>query len=153
MTLSLDHDNLKSDLEAAARALGVSIRSEERNEAGEGARVTRSRVQEVRLPKASQVRARFAREGLIARAKKLFVEEVEVGAAWFDDHVFVITSTKEATAHLLSERRVQVALVMLVDETRTVEIDGDVVRVHDDDAPDDGRDAAAELLAVVAHLV
>ena len=45
--------------------------------------------------------ARFVREGLIERAKKLFVDEVEVGSSWFDDHVYVVTSTREATAALL----------------------------------------------------
>ncbi len=153
MPLSLDHDLLRADLDAAARTLGLSIQTQEHTEASEGGRITRSRVLEVRLPKASHVYARFVREGLVARAKKLFVDEVEVGSAWFDDHVFVITSSKEATARLLAERRVQLALIMLVDETRSVEIDGDCVRVRDEDAPDDGRDASAELLALAAHLI
>lgn len=153
MTLSLDHDKLKADLDGAARTLGVSVRSVQRNEVCETTRVTRIRLLEVRLPKPCGIRARFVREGLVARARKLFADEVEVGAAVFDDHVFVITGTQAATARLLERKRVQVALLMLVDGTRSVEIDHDVIRVHDDDAPDDGRDATAELLAIVAHVL
>ena len=97
--------------------------------------------------------ARFVREGLVERAKKLFVDEVEVGSSWFDDHVYVVTSTREATAALLENKRVQQALILLVNPSRTVEVDRDTVRVVDDDALDDGRDTSAELLALVAHLV
>jgi hypothetical protein len=90
---------------------------------------------------------------LLERAKKLFREEVEAGSAWFDDAVYVLTSTREATARLLEHARVQQALILLVDPTRHVEIAEDSVCVVDSDAADDGRDASAELLALVAHLV
>ncbi len=153
MSSSLDHDVLKADLDAAAHALGVTIEAGQRSEVGDDDKIIRSRVLEVRLPKPTNISARFVREGLIARAKKLFIEEVEVGSSWFDDHVFVITSTKEATGRLLGERRVQLALILLVDKTRSVEIEGDVVRVCDQNALDDGRDASAELLALAAHLM
>jgi len=151
--MKLDHDALKADLEGAQAELGVTIRSQQGPRVGEGGRVTRERTLEVKLPKRSPVCARFVREGLVERAKKLFVDEVEVGSSWFDDHVYVVTSTREATSALLENKRVQQALILLVNPSRTVEVDRDTVRVVDDDALDDGRDTSAELLALVAHLV
>jgi hypothetical protein len=153
MDWELDHAVLKADLAAAEQALGVSVqRSQESTIADEG-RLVRARTLEVRLPKRSGIRASFVREGLLERVKKLFVDEVEVGCAWFDDHIYVISSTREATEAWLASPRVQQALILLVDATRHVDIDEDVVRVIDEDARDDGRDASAELLALVAHLV
>jgi hypothetical protein len=151
--MKLDHDVLKADLEGAQAELGVTIRNEQTTSASEGGRVVRERTLEVKLPKRSPVCARFVREGLVERAKKLFVDEVEVGSSWFDDHVYVVTSTREATSALLENKRVQQALILLVDPSRTVEVDRDTVRVVDDDAIDDARDASAELLALVAHLL
>ncbi len=151
--MKLDHDALKADLERAQAELGVTIRSEQSSQLREGGRVVRARTLEVKLPTRSPVCARFVREGLVERAKKLFVDEVEVGCSWFDDHVYVVTSTREATSALLENKRVQQALILLVAPLRTVEVDRDTVRVVDDDAEDDGRDASAELLALVAHLV
>jgi hypothetical protein len=43
---------------------------------------------------------------------------------------------------------VQQALLLLVDATRSVYVHGNVLRVVDEDAPDDGADAKAELLAL-----
>ena len=151
--MKLDHDVIKADLAQAQAELGVEIRIEQSTGATDGGRVVRERTLEVKLPKRSPVCARFVREGLIERAKKLFVDEVEVGSSWFDDHVYVVTSTREATAALLENKRVQQALILLVDPSRHVEVDRDTVRVIDDDAVDDARDASAELLALVAHLV
>jgi hypothetical protein len=151
--MNLDHDALKADLEGAQAELGVKIRSEQTIHAGEGGRVVRERTLEVKLPKRSPVCARFVREGLVERAKKLFVDEVEVGSSWFDDHVYVVTSTRDSTAALLENKRIQQALILLVDPSRSVEVDRDTVRVIDDDAVDDSRDACAELLALVSHLV
>ena len=151
--VNLDHDVLKADLEAAAQALGVSILSEERKHAGDNGRVIRERTLVVRLPKPTAVEARFVREGLVERAKKLFVDEVEAGCTWFDDHVYVVTSTREATEQLLSHKRVRQALILLVSPSRHVVVQRDAVHVVDEDAPDDGRDASAELLALLAHLL
>jgi|GEM_PF-4233264 len=151
--MKLDHDFLKADLEGAQQELGVAIRVEQHDEPGDGGRLVRARTLEIKLPKRSPVCARFVREGLIERAKKLFVDEVEVGSSWFDDHVYVVTSTRGATEALLEHKRVQQALILLVDPSRHVEVDHDTVRVVDEDAADDGRDASAELLAFVAHLV
>lgn len=151
--MDLDHAVLKADLAAAQRALGVTIEriDGERYVDADG-RVVRSRTLQVKLPRPTGIRACFVREGLIERVKKLFVHEVEVGCAWFDDHIYVITSTKEATAAWLASQRVQQALILLVDSTRHVQLDNDVLRVVDEEARDDGRDASAELLALVAHL-
>jgi hypothetical protein len=151
--MNLDHDVLKADLAAAETQLGVEIRSEQQAGSNGNGRPLRGRLLEVKLPVRSPICARFVREGLVERAKKLFVDEVEVGSSWFDDHVYVVTSTREATAAFLQDQRVQQALILLVDPSRHVEIDHDSVRVIDDDAQDDGRDASAELLALVAHLV
>jgi hypothetical protein len=151
--MNLDHDVLKADLEGAQASLGVSIRSEQSTHAGEGGRVVRERTLEVKLPVRSKVCARFVREGLVERAKKLFVDEVEVGSSWFDDHVYVVTSTRDATQQFLQQKRVQQALILLVDPSREVVVDYDSVRVVDDDAVDDGRDPSAELLVLVAYLL
>ena len=153
MTISLEHDRLKADLQGAASALGVKVVRNDSKRASLTGRMDRQRVLVVGLPRPTQVHARFVREGLLERAKKLFVDEVEVGSAVFDDLIYVVTSTRDATAELVKHGRVQQALLLLVDETRHVEIEGDELRVIDDDAPDDGRDATAEALAIAAHLL
>jgi hypothetical protein len=153
MNISLEHDRLKADLQGAAAALGVKVARSEAKRPGLTGRLDRQRVLVVELPKAGNVHARFVREGLLERAKKLFVDEVEVGSAVFDDLIYVVTSTRQATETLIRHGRVQQALLLLVDETRHVEVEGNELRVVDDDAPDDGRDATAEALAIAAHLL
>lgn len=151
--MDLDHAVLKADLAAAQRALGVSIkRVDGESYIDEDGHEVRARTLEVKLPRPTGIRACFVREGLIERVKKLFVHEVQAGCAWFDDHIYVITSTEEATAAWLASPRVRQALILLVDATRHVQLDNDVLRVVDEDARDDGRDASAELLALVASL-
>lgn len=148
MLPSDEHHVLKADLDAAVHALGVKVEREERpNERGRFARTVT-----LALPRPTPVRARFVRESMLHRAKKLFVDEVEVGTAWFDDLIYVITSTREQTALLLSRRRVQQALVLLVDEERYVQVNEHELCLVDEDARDDGRDALAELLALASHL-
>jgi hypothetical protein len=153
MTISLEHDRLKADLQGAADALGVKVVRNDTKRASLTGRMDRQRILVVGLPKPTSVHARFVREGLLERAKKLFVDEVEVGSAVFDDLIYVVTTTREATEALIKHGRVQQALLLLVDETRHVEIEGDELRIVDDDAPDDGRDATAEALAIAAHLL
>jgi hypothetical protein len=153
MNISLEHDRLKADLTGAAQALGVKVVRNESKRASLTGRMDRQCTLVVGLPKPSDVHARFVREGLLERAKKLFVDEVEVGSAVFDDLIYVVTTTREATETLIKHGRVQQALLLLVDETRHVEIEGDELRIVDDDAPDDGRDATAEALAIAAHLL
>jgi hypothetical protein len=147
MTISLDHSELKNDPEGAAKALGVVLSRHE-----EQAENTRRRVLEARLPKSAGIEARFCAEGLMTRLRKLFGDEVEVGESLFDDHVYVATSTRESTTALLSRPRAQVALMMLVNPSRYVEVLGDLVRVVDDDAQSSERDVCAELLALAALL-
>ena len=149
MRISDEHHVLKADLDGAARALGVEVRREQQID-DRGRRV---RTLKVLLPTPTRVRARFVRESFLRRAEKLFVKEIEVGSAWFDDLIFVITSTREETARFLANKRVQQALVMLVDEDRRVEVNGDELKLIDEDARDDGRDARAELLALVQFLL
>ncbi len=147
--MSDEHHVLKADLDGAAKTLGVSLKREQQpNEHG---RITR--VVTLELPEPTPVRARFVRESLLRRAKKLFVDEVEVGSAWFDDLIYVITSTRESTAEFLRERRVQQALIMLVDDDCCVEVEERRVRLIDEDASPEGRDALAELLALATHLL
>lgn len=148
MTISDEHHLLKADLEGAAEALGVTVTREQHfDEQGK-------RVREVSLtlPVATPVCARFVRENALRRAEKLFVKEVEVGSAWFDDLIFVITSTRDETAAFLAHKRVQQALILLIDDDRTVEVQGKLVKLVDTDTRDDGRDAVAELLALAVHL-
>jgi hypothetical protein len=149
MRISDEHHVLKADLDGAARALGVEVRREQ--SLGDGGR--RVRTLTVVLPEPTAVRARFVRENLLRRAEKLFVNELEVGSAWFDDLIYVITGTREETAAFLAHKRVQQALMLLVDEDRWVEVSGSELKMVDEDAADDGRDARAELLALAQHLL
>jgi hypothetical protein len=153
MPISLEHDVLKADLKGAALALGVQVARQDTKQPSMTGRLDRQRTLTITLPTPSAVNARFVREGLLERAKKLFVDEVEVGSALFDDLIYVVTDTKDATTRLLGKQRVQQALLLLVDETRCVEIEGTELRVLDSDSPDDGRDATAEALAIAAHLL
>jgi hypothetical protein len=148
MTHSDEHHVLKANLDAAAAALGVTVqRTQQLDDHGR-----RQRAVVVTLPAPTPVCARFVRESFLRRAEKLFVKEVEVGSAWFDDLIFVITSTREATAAFLAHKRVQQALILLIDDDRHVQVEGDELRLVDSDARDDGRDALAELLALATHL-
>jgi hypothetical protein len=149
MAISDEHHLLKADLEGAARELGVTIERKHVT-SDHGKRV---REVELTLPRPTEVCARFVREDLIRRAEKLFVDEVEVGSAWFDDLIFVITSTRAATAAFLADKRVQQALILLVDDDRHVQVDKDKLLLIDEDTNDDGRDALAELLALAKHLL
>jgi hypothetical protein len=153
MKISLEHDRLKADLASAAQALAVHVTKVDDPQPSLTGRVHRQRTLTIALPKPTPVSASFVREGLVERVKKLFVEEVEVGSAVFDDLVYVVTSTPAATAALLEHERVQQALLLLVDATRHVQTRGSELRVVDTDAPDDGRDALAEALALAAHLI
>lgn len=153
MPISLEHDALKADLKGAADALGVQITRVDQKQPSLTGRVDRQRRLTISLPAPGPVSARFVREGLLERAKKLFVREVEVGSALFDDLIYIVTDTAQATGQLLAKQRVQQALLLLVDETRYVEIEGNELRVIDEDSPDDGRDATAEALAIAAHLL
>jgi len=153
MRISLEHDALKADLNAAAAALGVQVQRVDKKQPSMTGRIDRQRTLTITLPAPSEVNARFMREGLLERAKKLFVREVEVGSTLFDDLIYVVTDTHDATTRLLGKQRVQQALLLLIDETRHVEIDGNELRVVDTDSPDDGRDATAEALALAAHLI
>jgi hypothetical protein len=149
MTLSDEHHVLKADLAGAIEVLGVTVQREQRmTESGSLARTVT-----VTLPQAVPVRARFMRESFLRRARKLFVSEVEVGSAWFDDLIYVMTTTREATAAFLSHKRVQQALMLLVDEARHVEVGEFALKLVDHDAHDEGRDALAELLALAKHLL
>jgi len=149
MAISDEHHLLKADLDGAARALGVTVAREQHLDDHQ----RRARTVTVKLPQPTGVCARFVRESFVRRAEKLFVKEVEVGSAWFDDLIFVITSTRRETAAFLAAKRVQQALILLVDDDRHVQVEGDEVKLIDDDARDDGRDALAELLALTKHLL
>jgi hypothetical protein len=153
MELSLEHEKLKADLKGAAAKLGVTVISQEQRRPSLIGRMDRQMQLVVSLPREQPINVRFVREGFLERAKKLFVEEVEIGSAVFDDMIYVVTSTREATTALLSHERVQQALLLLVSETRHVEIEGAEIRVLDAGAPGDHRDATAEALALAAHLI
>ncbi|MDB4986101.1 MAG: hypothetical protein JWN04_1279 [Myxococcaceae bacterium] len=148
MTISDEHHVLKADLEGAATALGVTVtRDQHIDEHGK-----RVRVVQVTLPEPAPLSAKFVRENALRRAEKLFVKEVECGSAWFDDLIFVITSTRAQTAAFLAHKRVQQALILLIDDDRHVEVEGNVLKLVDNDTRDDGRDTTAELLALAVHL-
>lgn len=148
MPISDEHHVLKADLEGAMRALDVSVARGQCADEQRGI----ARVITLTLPITTKVKARFMRERFVQRAKKLFVDEVEVGAAWFDDLIYVMTSTREATAEFLQHKRVQQALILLVDDARHVEVEDQSVRLVDQEGRE-GRDAMAELLALAANLI
>lgn len=149
MPISDEHHVLKADLEGAIRSLGVEVRNERRVAEQRGA----ARAITLTLPKSTPVKARFMRESFVQRAKKLFVDEVEVGAAWFDDLIYVMTSTRDETAEFLKQKRVQQALILLVDDARCVEVEDRTVRLIDEEGREPGRDVVAELLALAANLI
>ena len=153
MTISLQHHDLKADPQAAAAALGVTLEREDRRDTGENGRLHTCRVLTARLPRPCPVEARFVHQGLVERAKKMFVNELEVGSAFFDDNIYVSTSTREHTARFLQNKRVQQAFILLVDPSRCVDVEPSLVRITDDDVHDDGRDATAELLALAGSLL
>jgi hypothetical protein len=153
MTISLQHHDLKADPQAAAEALGVTLAREESRQSSDNGRPLTCRVLTATLPKPCGVNARFVHQGLVERAKKLFVNELEVGSAFFDDNIYVSTSTRDVTARLLQNKRVQQALILLVDPSRYVEMESQLVRIADDDVHDDGRDATAELLALAGSML
>jgi len=153
MDISLEHDKLKADLKGTAAALGVQIVREESMHPSVSGRADREVQLVISLPKPVSLHVRFVHEGFLERAKKLFVEEVQVGSAEFDDLIYVVTTTREATLALLAHQRVQQALLKLVGERRHVEIEGAELRVLDSDAPGDYRDVTAEALALAAHLL
>lgn len=153
-TISLEHHVLKADIEGSARALNVSLSQVERSQPSESESDPSSApCWVVKLPAPTEVHARFVREGLLERARKLFTDEVEVGSAVFDDLIYIITASREATAALVHHERVQQALLLLVNDTRYVEIEGDEIRLSDADGVEQSRDAHAELLALAAHLL
>jgi hypothetical protein len=153
MSISLQHHDLKADPQAAATAMGVTLGRQDSRETSENGRLCTRRVLTAMLPKPCGVQARFVHQGFVERAKKLFVNEVEVGSTFFDEGIYVSTDTREATQRLLESKRTQQALLLLVDPSRYVEVESSVVRVSDDDVHDDGRDATAELLALAGCLL
>jgi len=148
MTQALEHHVLKADPYGIAKNAEITLESNETVEPSVSGRSQRTRIYKATLPGPTGLEARFVHEGWLERAKKHFVDEVEVGCADFDDAIFVVTSTRAQTAAFLGSPRVQQALLLLVDATRSVYVHGNVLRVVDEDAPDDGADAKAELLAL-----
>jgi hypothetical protein len=153
MSSSLQQHDLKADPQAAAIALGITLSRRDSREMGDNGRPCTHRVLTAALPKPCGVHARFVHQGFLERAKKMFVNELEVGSSFFDEGIYVSTDTREATARLLESKRTQQALLLLVDPSRFVEVESTVVRVIDHDVHDDGRDATAELLALAGCLL
>jgi hypothetical protein len=148
MDHALEHHVLKADISGIAARAQISLSVSEETEPTVSGRRFRERVYTAKLPAPTGIDARFVREGWLERAKKRFVDEIEIGSSTFDDAIYVMTSTHELTRSYLAQPRVQAALLLLVDATRCVEVHGDTIRVLDDDAPDSGVDAQAELLAL-----
>ncbi len=149
--LDLSTTALKKDLDAAQRALGVTVRTAEEQTASPGGRVTTGRVHHVTLAGTS-VRARFVRQGWAELAKKVFVKEVEVGEKSFDDAVYIATDTQDAVRTLLGHARVREALVALVTKDCIVDVKEKELVVAHPDAHGRSDDEVAEALALAAHL-
>ena len=72
-----------------------------------------------------EVSARFTREGMWEKLKKLFMREVQVGDPMFDDFVHVGTRDPESTLALLGHSGVQSVLMsLLADHERVTFKDG-----------------------------
>jgi hypothetical protein len=144
---------IREETKVQAAALGVVISVEHTKSANPNGRLTPSRVIQAKLPGPTGLRARFVEQGLVESAKKLFLTEVEVGAAEFDDHVYVVTSTHEATRRMLDSATVQSALRSLVKDGSSVVVEGDTVRAVQEERVDDDSDDIASVLAVAAALL
>ena len=153
MTVSLDHQAVKTHLDETTRDLGISLHTVEHADVNSNLRVVHGRIMDVYLPHGAEIRATFSHERFIDQVKRLFKHHAfEVGVSAFDERVHVVTSTPEATRRLLSHARVQEALLLLVTRTRRVEIVDDIVRAIDQDASEAQDDVAAELIALAAYL-
>jgi hypothetical protein len=151
--IDLDTNALKKDLDAAQKALGVTlVTTEKKVLADNGAKAQTERTFEVTLAKATEVRARFVKQGWAERAKKVFVKEVEIGEKGFDDAVYIATDTPDAVRTLLKNARSQQALVALVKKDAIIDVSGTslVVKIEDAYATDGAE--AAESLALAACL-
>lgn len=153
--LSLDLASLVRDLEGAQSALGIRLAITEEAEQGAHLRVSTKRTYEVALPAGSPVvRARFVRQGLAQEAKKIFVKEIEVGEKVFDDAVYIATDTPDTTRALVTNARVQEALVALVKLDCVIDVrDGKLVVVNPE-AGTVGKDAeSAQVIALASFLL
>lgn len=151
----LDVEALAKDLEGAAARLGVRLEATEEREASDGGRVTVTHTLRVVLPEgASAVRARFVRQGWAERAKKIFVDEIEVGEPRFDDAVYIATDTPDATRALVGHARAREALVALAERDCVVDVrPGELVVVHEHALGGESERESALALALAAHLL
>lgn len=143
--------SLSADLTAAQARLGARIESKEEKRAQQNARVTRHREHHVALERGGFA-ARFVKQGWAERAKKLFVQEVEVGDKRFDDAVYIATDAPDAVRAFLQHERVREALVALVQWDCVIDVTSTELVVSVDDAIARSEDEAAEALALYAFL-
>jgi hypothetical protein len=102
------------------------------------------------LPKPSEVKAHFTKEGLGKKIAKLFKKELQTGDAAFDAAVFIATDTPDETAKLLASEDVRNAIALTIQTAGPIDIDHDTVRMEVA-GRQDGDDAA--VLALVRALI
>jgi len=152
-SIDLDRAALVRDLDAAQQALGARLRRTEEQHAQANARVVTLRIFRVPLsPGTTDIQARFVKQGWAELAKKIFVKEVEVGEASFDDAVYVATATPDTVRAWLGAARVRQAILALVQSDCVVDVAPEELLVSHDDATTGGDEEAAETLALFAHL-
>jgi hypothetical protein len=149
--IDLSTDALKKDLDAAQKAIGVTLETTEQKTLGGNDRHTQlERTFKVAL--ATKVRARFVKQGWSELAKKVFVKEVEIGDKGFDDAVYIATDTPDTVRMLLGHARAREALVALVKKDAIIDVSAtELVAKIEDAYKTDGAEAA-EVLALAACL-
>jgi hypothetical protein len=92
------------------------------------------------LPRATSVKASFAREGLGRKLIKVFKRELQTGDRAFDDAIYIATDTADATRALLADDRVRAAIAATVMSGGRIEIDESTVTAQID-GHTEGEDA------------
>lgn len=105
--------------------LGVTVARRTMIASGPGGRDSTELV--VTLPRSTEVRATFVREGLGRKLSKLMKKELQTGDPTFDDAVYITTETEAAAASLLGAREVREAIAAVIAAGGAVDLSGATV--------------------------
>jgi hypothetical protein len=150
-SIDLSTDALKKDLDAAQKALGVTLETKEEKTLGGNDRGTRLE-RTFRVALTTKIRAQFVKQGWSERAKKVFVKEVEIGEKGFDDAVYIATDTPDTVRTLLGHERARAALIALVKKDAIIDVSETELKAKIEDAYKTDGAEAAEVLALAACL-
>lgn len=98
------------------------------------------------LPRATAVKATFAKEGLGRKLVKLFKKELQTGDKAFDDAIYISTDTADATKAFLANDAVRAAIAATVTTGGPIEI-GDTTVTAEVAGREEGDDANVALVA------